>query len=208
MDDEINYGKRKTFDVLDKIQKLIKVNPEGNLLMYKIEDFFNPNNNSIKEDEILYDLRKWGALKIEDKERIDNEIIYYLKILPKFKDVYIDHKKFIKEKRQEMRYSKFIANKLYFHPKSGDAEYKTAMWGFRGKGRAFLTILCENKNMNFNVKDIIKHCNPLITIKKYEFRDTKDISDTLREIRFRLKAKKGEFFPILKQENGWIWLEK
>lgn len=97
MEKEPNYAKGKTFSVLNKIQELIKFAPEGDLLMYKITDFFNrkDRNNKLspaKEDEILYDLQKWGALKIDDKERIDNEFVYYLKILPKFEKLYLDHK--------------------------------------------------------------------------------------------------------------------
>jgi len=114
----------------------------------------------------------------------------------------------ISKSRKKVRYSKIIANKLNFYPESGDAEYKTAVWQFKGKARAFLTILHKNKNMNFNVDDIKKHCNPLITTQKYQFKGVKDINDTLREVRFRLKVNKGEFFPIFKQEKGWIWLEK
>ncbi|MDE1970028.1 MAG: hypothetical protein KGI50_00400 [Patescibacteria group bacterium] len=109
---------------------------------------------------------------------------------------------------KKARYSKIIANKLNFYPESGDAEYKTALWQFKGKARAFLTILRKSKNMNFHVDEIKKHCNPLINIKKYQFRKAKDINDTLREIRSRLKVGEGELFPIFKQEKGWIWLEK
>ncbi|MEK7120831.1 MAG: reverse transcriptase domain-containing protein [Patescibacteria group bacterium] len=114
----------------------------------------------------------------------------------------------ISKSRKEMRYSKTIANKLKFYEESGDAEYKTAIWQFKGKARAFLTILHGNKNMNFNIEDIKKYCNPQIIIQRHKFRGEKDTNDTLREIRFRLKANKGEFFPIFKQERSWIWLEK
>ncbi|MGD0328112.1 MAG: reverse transcriptase domain-containing protein [Minisyncoccia bacterium] len=110
--------------------------------------------------------------------------------------------------RKEAKYSKIIANKLKYYPESGDTEYKTAVWQFKGKARAFLTILHGNKNMNFNIEDIKKYCNPLVIIQRHKFRDEKDTNDTLREIRFRLKASKGELFPIFKQERGWIWLEK
>ncbi len=207
-----NYGKRKTFVVLRKIYELVKLAPEGELLRYKIPNFFDNKNHKsslspIKEDEILYALKKWGALEINDKERLENEMVYYLKVLPKFEEVYLDHKNLIAED-QTARYSKIIANKLNFYPVTGDAEYKTAIWQFKGKARAFLTILCQNRNTNFNVEDLKKYCNPLITTDKYKFRNTKDINDTLREIRFRLKANKGEFFSIFKQGNGWIWLEK
>jgi len=98
--------------------------------------------------------------------------------------------------------------RLNFYPDTGEAEYLTAIWQFKGKARAFLTVLHENKNMNFNVEGIREHCNPLIEIEKHKFKGEKDINDTLREIKYRLKANKGEFFPIFKQEKGWIWLEK
>lgn len=114
----------------------------------------------------------------------------------------------IAKPQEDRKYSKIIQKKLRFSPESGDAEYQTAIWQFKGKARAFLTVLNENKNMNFNVDDIIQHCNPLVKIQKYAFRNTKDINDTLREIRFRLKVSQGELFPIFKQEKGWIWLLK
>lgn len=102
MEKEVNYAKEKTLSVLNKIQELIKFAPEGDLLRYKITDFFNSKNrknelSSVKEDEILHDLQKWGALIIDDKERIDNELIYYLKILPKFEKLYLDHKNTLTE---------------------------------------------------------------------------------------------------------------
>lgn len=124
MKNEINYGKKKTFDVLNKIQSLIKVNPEGNLLRYKIKNFFSiDNKNSIKEDEILYDLRKWGALEIDNKEHIDNEITYYLKILPKFKDIYTNHENILTEKNKQTKKSKEKKLILYLN-EDGDLWYE------------------------------------------------------------------------------------
>ena len=95
MEEETNYGKKKTFDVLKKIRKLIKITPEGDLIRYQITDFFSRKNGGLspaKEDEILCDLEKWGALKIE-KDRLENEVVYYIKILPKFEDTYQEHER-------------------------------------------------------------------------------------------------------------------
>jgi hypothetical protein len=108
------------------------------------------------------------------------------------------------------RYSKIIANRLRFYPISGDAEYKTAIWQFKPGKKSYelLVFLGENKNTNWNVEDIKKYCNPKIVVASHKFKTEKDINDTIREVRQRLKVNKGEFFPIFKQEKGWIWLEK
>jgi len=105
MENEINYGTEKTFFILNKINNLIKITPEGNLLIYKIVDFFNKNDyrkkiNPLKEDEILYDLEKWGTLKIKNRERIDDEMIYYLEILLKFEKTYLDHESTIAKNKK------------------------------------------------------------------------------------------------------------
>jgi len=105
MNGEKNYAKRKTFYILNKIRELIKFAPEGDLLRYQIKFFNNGNHQKktspIKEDEILHDIQRWGALKIENKERLDNETIYYLKILPKFETIYLDHKNLIAKNKEE-----------------------------------------------------------------------------------------------------------
>lgn len=108
------------------------------------------------------------------------------------------------------RYSKIIANKLRFYPISGDAEYKTAIWQFKPGKKSYelLVFLGENKNTNWKTDDIKRYCNSKIAVVKHKFKTEKDINDTIREIRQRLKVNRGEFFPIFKQEKGWIWLEK
>ena len=171
---------------------------------------FLKNKEAIKvvREKYSNDFLKDFNIRITSLTNNPKPIGYFLEILqPQFDKIYLNHKNLL-AKEDGVRYSRVIANKLNFYPENGDAEYKTALWQFKGKARAFLTILFKNKNMNFNVGDIKKECNPLITIIKYQFKSTKDINDTLREIRFRLKANKGELFPIFKQENGWIWLEK
>lgn len=122
MEKEVNYGKRKTFYVLNKIWELAKITPEGDLLMYRIENFFNHNDNKkrinpAKEDEILYDIQRWGGLKIDNKERLESEVIYYLKILPKFEKIYLDHESiFAAAKEREKDNSVLV---LYLN-KTGD----------------------------------------------------------------------------------------
>ncbi len=122
MEEETNYGKTETFSVLNKIHELMKFSPEGDLLRYKIKFFGEHGHkkgiNPLKEDEILYDFQKWGLLKMEnEKELIDDERIYYLKILPKFKETYADHKNLIAQK-EEFSKSKSVTD-LYLN-KSGD----------------------------------------------------------------------------------------
>jgi len=78
----------------------MKFAPKGELLRYRIENFFNRDDrkreiNPVKEDEILHDLQRWGSLKINEKEPLkdENEMVYYIKILPKFEDTYQEHER-------------------------------------------------------------------------------------------------------------------
>jgi hypothetical protein len=117
MINEGNYGTNETLSVLNKIQDMIRVSKEGDLIIYRIENFYNQDAiqtiKSAKEDEIICDLERWGAIKIEQNERLDNEMVYYLKILPKFKETYLDH---TIEKNQPIKVSielVFEGQKLY-----------------------------------------------------------------------------------------------
>ncbi|MDD3940348.1 MAG: hypothetical protein PHQ01_02110, partial [Candidatus Pacebacteria bacterium] len=92
MDNYRNYKTKETYNVLDAIFNLQKITPDGNLIVYKIDKFFNKKlEKPLKEDEIIHDFQNWGVLKIEDKYVDDGDLIYYLKILPKFKKVYKDY---------------------------------------------------------------------------------------------------------------------
>ncbi len=93
MKNEKNYKKKEACNVLNTIFNLKKITPESNLIVYKIDEFFDNKNfkKPLKEDEIIYNLQKWGVLKIEEKYIEDKNLIYYLKILPKFEEIYKDH---------------------------------------------------------------------------------------------------------------------
>lgn len=91
MNEELNYITAETVYVLDKIRGLIKITPERDLLRYRIKNFFGKKKSqkritSAKEDEILYNLQKWGDIRIKDAEPLkdENEKVYYLEVLPKF----------------------------------------------------------------------------------------------------------------------------
>ena len=102
-------------------------------------------------------------------------------------------------------------NGLLFFPDTGKAGYKdaTASFKYGTKGYALLNLLNSNKNTGFNVDEIKKHCNRLIGKDAAKFRAEKDINDTVREIKAKLGAKKGEYFPIqsrvIHEEKQWIW---
>ena len=93
MDNYKNYKTKETYNVLNTIFNLRKSTPNDNLIVYKIDDFFDNKNlkNPVKEDEIIHDFQNWGVLKIEDKYIDDGDLVYYLKILPKFKEIYKDY---------------------------------------------------------------------------------------------------------------------
>lgn len=99
-------------------------------------------------------------------------------------------------------------SKLEFNPDDGITIYRGAEWVFKGKGRALLTFLHKSKNTPFPLADIMEKCNPNISNKRSYFKAQKDAWDTVEYIRRKLKVKKGEFFPIRKTDENWIWLEK
>lgn len=98
--------------------------------------------------------------------------------------------------------------KLIFHPDDGIAEYRSSEYQFKGKARAFLTYLHNSKNTPFSLDDIKTKCNPLIANERHHFKGDKDTRDIVSYIREMLKVNKGEFFPIGKRNNNWIWVEK
>lgn len=118
----------------------------------------------------------------------------------------------IEQKVQELdsksNQAKVTTPRLTFYVNDGITEYKTAIYPFTGKARALLTFLNENKNTPFPIETIKKNCNPNISVEKHKFRTYKDIRDTVDYIKERLRVNKGEFFPICKQDTGWIWLER
>lgn len=105
-------------------------------------------------------------------------------------------------------------NKLSFYNETGDIEYNTET-GIAKNGNkdyALLLLLSKNKNTPFTAKDIQEYCNSLVNKNTHKFKGEKDIDDTIRQIRFKLKVKTGAYFPILKrgakESRSWIWLEK
>lgn len=100
------------------------------------------------------------------------------------------------------------SNKLIFYAEDGITEYRTARYTFKGKTRALLEFLCKSKNTPFSLDDIKTNCNQNISNSKHHFKGDKDMRDTVNYIREMLKVNEGEFFPIYKRENNWIWLEK
>lgn len=105
-------------------------------------------------------------------------------------------------------------NKLNFFPETGDVEFgnETATVANGNKDFALLSFLDDNKNTSFTVKDIQEFCNPSVNKVAHQFKGEKDIDDTIRQIRFKLKIKKGAYFPIMKKgekdNKKWIWIEK
>jgi hypothetical protein len=103
MENKTNYGSKEAFFVLNKIHDHMKTSPEGNLIIYKIssphEYEYQEKISLCKEDEILHNLRDWGLIKIESREQIENELVYYLLPLPKFKKTFIDHKNILIEEK-------------------------------------------------------------------------------------------------------------
>ncbi len=97
---------------------------------------------------------------------------------------------------------------LVFNTADGISHYRGANYQFTGKSKALLTFLSTSKNTTFPLEEIKTKCNPNIANKRSHFKGDKDMRDTVNYIRKQLKVNRGEFFPIQKQDNNWIWIEK
>jgi hypothetical protein len=105
-------------------------------------------------------------------------------------------------------------NKLNFYPDSGSMEFGGEMGNAKSgnKDYALLTLLHGSKNTPFSIDDIQEKCNPLVVNPAHKFKGEKDISDTVRQIRYKLKVDKGVFFPISKTmrtgHKSWVLIDK
>jgi hypothetical protein len=102
------------------------------------------------------------------------------------------------------------STKLCFYTIDGIAEYKsiTATFSFGTKARALLDYLFIGKNTPLNINDIRNNCNQKINLDSHHFKKEKDVSDTIKYIKDKLKVKKGEYFPIYKKGKTFFWIEK
>ena len=109
--------------VLQKIKKLLTFAPKNELLLYRIKELFRKNRgrpkhkaiDPAKEDEIIYKLKEWGAVKIEDRDRLENGIDFYLKTQPKFDEIYNLFKpKTLKETGQKQPTKIFDISKINY----------------------------------------------------------------------------------------------
>lgn len=147
-----------------------------------------------------------------------------LKILEKFDGIYTEFHKLLNSRRDEeiepeqskqdekiktANQSNFLSSyKLIFNPYDGITHYRGADYQFTGKSKALLNFLSTSKNTTFPLEEIKTKCNPNIANTRSHFKGDKDMRDTVNYIRKQLKVKRSEFFPIRKQDNNWIWIEK
>lgn len=101
-----------------------------------------------------------------------------------------------------------ISAKLKYYPAENELIYKTITANrFIGLQKALLTFLNINKNVPLSVKETVEGCNKLLLGKK-RFQTDKQISDTLNEIKNKMKVNKSEYFPIQKEVDQIIWIDK
>jgi len=126
---EINKNERLAISrVINNIYNQFLLTPSGNLLRYIVDRFFKQDKKRTKEasqeDEIIHQLQKWGALKIEDRETIDDMMVYYLQInQPNFdnlrhtfgnkKQTSLTNKYIISVKDREIRINNYIIGRPY-----------------------------------------------------------------------------------------------
>ena len=105
-------------------------------------------------------------------------------------------------------------DKLQFYSDTGDIFYNDENGETKNgtKSFALLKFLDKNKNTTFHITDIQENCNSLVSKPIHYFKKEKDIDDTIRSIKFKLKVNKNAYFPIKKKgatgNKEWIWSEK
>jgi len=105
-------------------------------------------------------------------------------------------------------------NKLSFDLESGEMEFGGEMGIAKSgdKDYALVKLLYRNPNTPFTIKSIQENCNPLVNKDAHKFKGEKDIDDTVRQIRLKLKVNKGASFPIVKKaiygNKSWILTNK
>jgi hypothetical protein len=162
---------------------------------------------------------------ISELEKKEPELQKELDSLPKIYTFIVDGEKLVAAyKKQQVKDSTpdqsgqskktRQKNRLNFYPDSGDMEFGGEIGNAKSgdKDYALLTLLHRSKNTPFSIDDIREKCNPLVVNPAHKFKGEKDISDTVRQIRFKLKVNKGSFFPISKTmhtgHKSWVLIDK
>lgn len=131
-----------------------------------------------------------------------------IEVLPKLKSEYVAKEK--EPSKDTTNISKMSSKKLAFYPDDGVVEYKSNSYELSvgSKGYELINFFNSSKNTPLELRFIQDRCNTKIRIEKHKFKTEKDISDTINYIRKVLKVKKGEYFPLYKKGNRFIWEEK
>lgn len=92
--------------VLDKIEKKSRRTPKGDLiiLFYYVN---RPEDSDLSDHSmnVVYLLKQWGAIKIQNKENLDDEIRFYILLDTNFKLIYEEYKdKRLKEQLEAKDY--------------------------------------------------------------------------------------------------------
>lgn len=192
---------------------LVKIKELNSLSHWRDGWVLNLGNVSDIEKKILFwlqDEKSITLLNLSRNPKIINvpgdiQILEGIKIKliqPMFDEVYEDFKSNTTSKPE------LLSFKLTFSPKDGIIHYRGADYQFRGKSKALMAFLVDNKNTPFPLEEIKVKCNPNISNERSYFKEDKDMRDIVNYIRKCLKVKKGEYFPIQKRNNNWIWEEK
>lgn len=100
--------------------------------------------------------------------------------------------------------------KLKFYPDDSTAEYRGTSFQFKTgtKSGELLRFFNGSKNTPLELRFIQARCNQRIKIARHHFKTEKDVNDTIRAIRQKLKVRTGEYFPLYKTGNSFILEER
>lgn len=180
--------------------------------------------NLVELREILFELRNMDVIKIVDEQKSylrhsDLPDLYLLEILhPEF-DSFEDKILNMYDEPTKIEYFESTRTNNKSTKPSGIAKleyyqddcligFKGVQKKVKGKGRALLDLLTNNKNCPYSANEIAQKCNPKIINSYYHFKTNKDIYDTITYLKKKLKVKESEYFPIYKLGDNWIWVQK
>lgn len=199
---------------LKKISKFISEIEQQGELLYSTDSNIHVITNESNRDVIKF---LWAHLIPTFPDAILSSNITSIPPKSELFFALIEVKEYIEKKIQEIENSTknipdqsqtFLNAKLVYYPEDSMIEYKGELCNVSNKSKAILDFLFQSKNTPFDIDELKLKCNTNILNPDHFIKTHKDIRDSISYIKFKLKVKKNEYFPIVRRGNSWIWIEK